>query len=156
MNPIQIKPIGIVRSTRKTPSDDQWNQETTVIELDSKVFTADALQGLSDFSHAEIVFYMNQVPSEKIEISARHPRNNPAWPKVGIFAQRGKNRPNQIGTTVCRIIRIEGLQLYLEGLDAIDLTPVIDIKPWMREFAPRGEVFQPSWVNELMKDYWRN
>jgi tRNA (Thr-GGU) A37 N-methylase len=57
--------------------------------------------------------------------------------------------------TVCRIKRIEDRCLWLEGLDAIDGTPVIDVKPWVAEFGPRGEVFQPPWMTELMKDYWR-
>jgi tRNA (Thr-GGU) A37 N-methylase len=83
-----------------------------------------------------------------------HPRNNGDWPKVGIFAQREKNRPNQIGTTICRIAKIEGRTLYVEGLDAVDGTPVLDIKLWVTEFGPRGSTFQPSWVTELMQSYW--
>jgi len=98
---------------------------------------------------------MDQVRPDKIETSARHPRNNPYWPKVGIFAQRGKNRPNQIGATICRLLKVEGRSLYLEGLDAVDATPVLDVKPWVAEFAPRGSTCQPSWITELMKGYWR-
>ncbi|MGZ3818801.1 MAG: TrmO family methyltransferase domain-containing protein, partial [Bdellovibrio sp.] len=105
--------------------------------------------------HVEIIFYMDQVDPNKIEKLARHPRNNTEWPKVGIFAQRGKNRPNQIGTTVCRILKVQGIRLYIEGLDAVDNSPVLDIKPWVTEFAPRGSVIQPEWITELMKQYWR-
>ena len=90
----------------------------------------------------------------KIETGARRPRNNPAWPLVGIFAQRGKNRPNRLGTTICRIDRVEGLLLHVTGLDAVDGTPVLDLKPWVREFGPRGEVRQPEWMTELMAAYW--
>ena len=90
----------------------------------------------------------------KIETAARHPRNNPDWPRVGILAQRAKNRPNQIGSTICRVLRVEGTRLFLEGLDAVDGSPVLDIKPWVREFAPRGELRQPMWVTELMRGYW--
>jgi tRNA (Thr-GGU) A37 N-methylase len=64
----------------------------------------------------ESVFMMNQVDPAKVETAARHPRNNKDWPKVGIFAQRGKNRPNQIGITVCQIKKVEGLKLHLIGL----------------------------------------
>ncbi|MGZ3711458.1 MAG: SAM-dependent methyltransferase [Bdellovibrionota bacterium] len=151
---IQLKPIGLVRSTRSVVSDDNWDTETVSIELDSLEFSAEALAGISDFSHVEILFYMDQVDAAKIERGARHPRNNPAWPLVGIFAQRGKNRPNQIGSTICRVARVEGLSLFLEGLDAVDGTPVLDIKPWASEFAPRGPVFQPVWISELMRGYW--
>jgi tRNA (Thr-GGU) A37 N-methylase len=73
---------------------------------------------------------------------------------VGIFAQRGKNRPNRIGVTVCRIVSVSGRRIEVEGLDAIDGTPVLDIKPVMAEFLPRGEIRQPDWSSELMKDYW--
>jgi tRNA-Thr(GGU) m(6)t(6)A37 methyltransferase TsaA len=151
---IPLTPIGQVRSTRSQPEDDNWDTEQAHIELDPARFTAEALAGLADFSHAEILFHMHQVSPEKIERTARHPRNNPNWPKAGIFAQRGKNRPNQIGTTICRILKVDGLQLHLEGLDAIDGTPVLDIKPWVSEFGPRGEVRQPSWITELMQGYW--
>ena len=84
----------------------------------------------------------------------RHPRNKKEWPKVGIFAQRGKNRPNTIGSTICRILKVEGLKVFVEGLDAIDGSPVFDIKPWVLEFAPRGQIFQPAWISELMLGYW--
>jgi tRNA (Thr-GGU) A37 N-methylase len=85
---------------------------------------------------------------------SRHPRGNKEWPEVGIFAQRAKDRPNRLGVTVCQILKVDGASLYLKGLDAIDGTPVVDIKPWMSEFGPRGEVHQPQWSSELMADYW--
>jgi len=154
MKTITMQSIGSVHSTRKTVEDDNWNAEKVYIELDAKQFSAEALAGLNDFSHVEILFHMNQIDPQKIEKSARHPRNNKEWPAVGIFAQRGKSRPNQIGLTACRILKIDGIKLYLEGLDAVDGSPVLDIKPWVREFAPRGEVFQPRWISELMTQYW--
>ena len=98
--------------------------------------------------------HLHLVPADKIETGARHPRNNLDWPAVGIFAQRGKNRPNRIGTTICRVLRVEGTRLHLEGLDAVDGTPVLDLKPWVRDFGPRGEVVQPAWMVELMSGYW--
>ncbi|MEO5626055.1 MAG: TrmO family methyltransferase [Dokdonella sp.] len=82
------------------------------------------------------------------------PRNNEAWPKVGIFAQRGKNRPNRIGVSTCRILRTDGLCVFVEGLDAVDGTPVLDIKPHMRAFDSRGDVREPDWVQAIMAEYW--
>ena len=155
MNSITLKPIGKVNSTRLKVEDDNWDKESVFIEINSSEFTIEALFGLETFSHVEVVFYMDQVDPQKIENNARHPRNNPEWPKVGIFSQRGKNRPNQIGLTICRVLKVDGTKLFLEGLDAINGTPVLDIKPWVKEFAPRGEVFQPNWISELMKGYWR-
>ncbi len=150
---MKFEPIAKVHSSRIKLIDDNWNQETVHIELDEK-YPEDALKGLEDFSHVEILFFMDQVDPKKIETSARHPRNNDAWPKIGIFAQRGKNRPNQIGLTVCKIIKIEGRKLFLRGLDAVDGTRVLDIKPWMKEFGPQGPTRQPPWATELMSRYW--
>jgi tRNA-Thr(GGU) m(6)t(6)A37 methyltransferase TsaA len=150
-----MTPIGAVKSTRKQVSDDNWDSEKSWVELDQSQFSSEALMGLSDFSHAEIFFYMDRVDPTRIERVARHPRNNPEWPKVGIFAQRGKKRPNQIGATVCRVLKVEGFALHVEGLDAVEGTPVLDIKPWVAEFAPRGTIFQPSWITELMRGYWK-
>jgi tRNA-Thr(GGU) m(6)t(6)A37 methyltransferase TsaA len=150
---ILMEPIGTVRSSRGDVRDDGWDQEQAHIELDAR-FGADALAGLDTFSHVEILFHMNRVEPAKIETGARHPRNNRDWPAVGIFAQRGKNRPNQIGTTVCRVLRVEGTRLYVEGLDAVDGTPVLDIKPWVRQFGPRGDEKQPAWMDALMGGYW--
>ncbi len=155
MNSITLIPIGTVRSTRSAAADGNWDTERAAIELDPAQFTPEALSGLQDFFHAEILFYMDKVNPAKVEKTARHPRNNASWPKAGIFAQRGKNRPNQTGATICRIVRVEGVKLFVEGLDAIDGTPVLDIKPWFTEFGPRGSVFQPQWVSELMRGYWR-
>ncbi len=149
-----MRAIGHVRSTRAQSRDDDWDAERAVVVLDESL-PESALRGLDAFSHVEVVYYFHQVPDDKIETGARRPRNNPAWPEVGIFAQRGKNRPNRIGVTVCRVERVAGRELHLLGLDAIDGTPVLDLKPWMREFGPRGDVEQPAWATELMAQYWR-
>jgi tRNA-Thr(GGU) m(6)t(6)A37 methyltransferase TsaA len=151
---VTVTPIGVVHSTRSGIEDDRWDAVVSSIELDASRFTVDALAGLEQFSHVEVLFLFDRVVESKIEAGARHPRNNAQWPRVGIFAQRGKNRPNRIGTTICRVDRIEGLRLHVTGLDAIDGTPVLDLKPWVREFGPRGEVRQPPWMTELMRAYW--
>jgi tRNA (adenine37-N6)-methyltransferase len=149
-----IEAIGHVRGGRVDPIDDDWGHNRSVIELDPVQFGADALSGLGAFSHAEIVFLFHKVTPEKIEKGARHPRGREDLPLTGIFAQRAKNRPNRLGVTVCRILSVEGTRLHVEGLDAIHGTPVIDIKPVMREFLPRGELRQPEWAAELMTAYW--
>lgn len=154
MNTIPMEPIGTVHSSRTAVEDDDWDRERAFIQLDETRFKPEALAGVELFSHVEVVFLMDRVDPAKIETGARFPRNNPAWPRMGIFAQRGKNRPNRIGATICRVIRVEGGNLHLAGLDAVDGTPVLDIKPWVREFGPRGTVVQPEWMTELMKEYW--
>ena len=151
---IRLKPIGLVHSPRKEALDDHWGKVISTIEVDPDQFTPESLLGLDAFSHIEVVYFFHGVPENKIETSARHPRNRSDWPKVGIFAQRGKNRPNRIGLSICRLLGVEGLTIKVEGLDAIEGTPVLDIKPHMKEFAPRGVVTQPSWSSELMADYY--
>ena len=116
-------------------------------------FDERSLKGLESFSHCIVVYVFDRAEWDDSSMS-RHPRGNPDWPEVGIFAQRAKDRPNRLGVTVCRILGVEGTSIRVEGLDAIDGTPVVDIKPWMSEFGTRGEVRQPRWATELMQDYW--
>ena len=151
---IVIRPIGVVHSQRQTLEDDHWGGVIAEIKLDGSQFSTDVLAGLDTFSHLEVVFAMHQVTAEEIEKRARHPRGRKDWPRVGIFAQRAKMRPNRIGVSYCRLLRVDGLNIAVQGLDAIDGTPVIDIKPYMVEFGPIGETFQPTWATELMKHYY--
>ena len=151
---IILQPIGHVRGGRADPIDDDWGTSRARLELDAARFEADALAGLDGFSHVEVVYLFDKVADDKIVAGARHPRGRKDWPLVGIFAQRGKARPNRLGVTVCRIIAVEGRGVEVEGLDAIDGTPILDIKPVLKGFLPRGEVVEPAWATELMKDYW--
>jgi tRNA-Thr(GGU) m(6)t(6)A37 methyltransferase TsaA len=147
-----IDPVGIIRCSRRDAVDDNWDAETAVVEL-LEPFGEQSLRGLEDFSHCIVVYVFDKASWDESRMS-RHPRGNTEWPEVGIFAQRAKDRPNRLGVTVCRVLGVEGSIIHLGGLDSIDGTPVIDIKPWMVEFGPRGEVVQPSWSSELMKEYW--
>jgi len=148
-----IEPVAFVRAERTTPEDDAWGDTISRIELAPGV-PEEALAGLDAFSHAELIYVFDRVTPDEIVPGARHPRGNPAWPKVGIYAQRGKNRPNRLGVSVARIVAVRGRELVVAELDAIDGTPIVDIKPVIREFLPRGEVRQPAWATALMTDYW--
>jgi len=150
---ITLEPVAFVRGGRAEATDDDWGKSRARIELASHI-PDEALAGLSDFSHAEMIFVFDKVTDAQIVTGARHPRGNKGWPLVGIFAQRGKNRPNRLGVTVCKVVSVEGRSLIVEGLDAIDGTPVVDIKPVLSGFLPRGEVREPAWAAEIMKDYW--
>jgi tRNA (Thr-GGU) A37 N-methylase len=155
MDLFELRALGHVRGGRDAPEDDDWEGVSAAIELDPNQFTAEALLGLDQFSHAEIVFVFNQVGPDDITYDARRPRGRTDWPKVGIFAQRGRNRPNRIGVSVCRIARVSGLTRRIQGLDAIDGTPVLDIKPVLSGFLPRGDVTEPDWARQIMERYWR-
>lgn len=148
-----IKPIAYVKNTRTQIQDDDWGAVISEIRLVEELKEA-ALLGVEEFSHLEIIFYFDKVADKHIQYEARHPRNNQDYPKIGIFAQRGKNRPNKIGLTIVELLERNGTTLLVKGLDAIDGTPIIDIKPIMREFLPRTTVKQPKWSTDLMKNYW--
>ena len=153
MTSFTLSPVAHVRSPRGEARDDDWGGVIAEIVLDPSM-PEEALDGIEDFSHAEIVFLFHQIDEDAVTRGARHPRNNHAWPAVGILAQRARRRPNRLGLTCARILERRGRVLRVEGLDAIDGTPVLDIKPVMRQFQPRGELRQPAWVDELMAKYW--
>ena len=148
----EISAVGTVRSSRIAPDDDSWDEEASHIEM-IEPFNEHSLMGLADFSHCIVVYVFDKAAWDESKMS-RHPRGNKDWPEVGIFAQRAKDRPNRLGVTVCRVLEVKDSTVRVAGLDAINGTPVVDIKPWMVEFGPRGEVSQPSWSKELMQGYW--
>jgi tRNA (adenine37-N6)-methyltransferase len=148
-----VSAIAHVKNSRREIKDDDWGNVISVIELDPSL-PEEALFEIESFSHAEIIYYFHLVEDARIETGSRHPRNNQDWPKVGILSQRGKNRPNRLGASIVKVLKREGRQLHVQGLDAIDGTPILDIKPVMREFLPREEVTQPEWATELMRNYW--
>ncbi len=148
-----IEPIAIVRNKRTEPEDDYWGDVISEIIINDKI-SEESLKGIEEFSHLEIIFYFHLADPAAISISASHPRNNKKLPKTGIFAQRKKARPNMLGTAIVKLIRSEKNILTVSGLDAINETPVIDIKPVMKEFLPDEKVTQPEWTKEIMKNYW--
>ncbi|HUL46778.1 MAG TPA: SAM-dependent methyltransferase [Steroidobacteraceae bacterium] len=154
MRTFSMHPIGFVRSSRNEPIDDDWGAVVSRVALDPEQFTSESLRGLEKFSHIDVVYVFDRVDQGSFEPGARRPRNNPDWPAVGVFAQRNKRRPNRIGVSTCQLTDVHGTELTVRGLDAIDRPPVLDIKPYMTEFAPRGAVRQPHWSHELMSTYW--
>ncbi len=150
---ITLEPIGHVRGGRVENEDDAWGAVEAAIEL-APHLPAEALQGLDAFSHALVVFHFDRIDPAKVASGARRPRGNPAWPEVGILAQRGSPRPNRLGATTVEVLGVEGRRLRVRGLDAIDGTPVLDIKPVMAGFEPRGAIREPDWAREIMAAYW--
>ncbi len=149
-----MEPLGTVVGGRRRPEDDHWGAVEATITLDPERVGPEATVGLDEFSHLEVVFVFHQVRADDVTWGTRHPRGRADWPAVGILAQRAKSRPNRIGVTVCELLAVDGLVLRVRGLDAVEGTPVLDVKPYMPAFGPRGEVRQPPWAEELMRDYW--
>jgi tRNA (adenine37-N6)-methyltransferase len=152
--PVTLQPIGVVRDGRTTSEDDYWGGFISTIELDTDRFGPDAFAALDTFSHVIVIFHFHLLDDAAEERGGRRPRGRADWPVVGIFAQRAKRRPNRIGVTTCRLVSVDGTRLTVEGLDAMAGTPVLDIKPYLVEFEPRGEVSQPAWSHELMVEYF--
>ena len=150
---IHLNPVAFVKNSRKEPSDDFWGTVVSEIELAQDIPT-EAFNNINDFSHLEIIYYFDQVRAEDRVFSGR-PRGNPAYPLVGIFAQRKKDRPNSIGLCTVELISDYERTITVKYLDAIDGTPILDIKPVFKEFQPKGEMKQPAWVADLMNDYWK-
>ncbi|WP_324605144.1 TrmO family methyltransferase [Streptomyces sp. NRRL S-87] len=102
----------------------------------------------------EVTFRFHLTDPTDLHPGARHPRDNPDWPKTGIFAHRNMRRLNWLGVSRCRLVQVDGLDLHIEDLDAVDGTPVLDVKPWFAEMGPRGELQQPAWVGEMLDGYF--
>jgi len=149
---INIIPIGSVKSAVTELVDENWGNVTSRINLFPEY--KGSLAGLEDFSHVIVITYLHQakyIPSKHLQ---RRPRGMESMPEVGIFSQRVKDRPNPIGVTAVEIISVGDDYIDVRGLDAIDATPVIDIKPYFPHYD-KIEVPQiPEWVDRLMKDYF--
>lgn len=151
---IVLRPIATVRCPRTDIIEDHWGSVVSTIVLDSEQFSTDALQGLDAFSHIEVVYHFHLVDPDKVHWGARQPRGRADFPVVGIMAQRAKARPNRLAVSRCALVGVSGLEIQVKGLDALDGTPVLDVKPYLAEFGPRGPVIQPEWSREVMKSYY--
>lgn len=148
-----VSPVGCVRDGRSDPANtDNWGEVVSTIVIDTR-FGDECLAGLEGFSHVEVLFLFHLATEREDYRGTRRPRGRDDLPPVGVFADRGPRRPNRIGVTTCEIVSASGRLLQVRGLDAVVGTPVIDIKPVMREFLP-GSVDQPAWASLLMRDYF--
>ena len=146
---INLKPIGYVVSPVEETVDEKWGGVVSKVLL-----LPEYAAGLDGFSHAMVVNYLNKAKYEPARHLKRRPRGLESMPLVGIFSQRAKDRPNPIGITAVRIIRAGTDHLEVQGLDAINGTPVLDIKPYYPLFDRIENPRTPEWVAELMKGYF--
>lgn len=148
-----VRPVAYIRNARSEPIDDDWDEVESSVELASDV-PSESLIGLAEYSHVEIVFLADWAEDVPPGPWRRRPRGNPDWPDVGVFAQRNKDRPNRILLTTIAIDSVGERSFKVHGLDGIDGTPVLDIKPVFRWSGPRGEVRAPAYTDELGEDYF--
>ena len=147
MKEITIKPIGYAKSKIKEQQFGGFKENITEIIL-NKDYT-EALEGLQDYSHIIVIYWMNE--AEGIVKLKHKPQGNPKVPELGIFATRCQWRPNCIGTSIVKLISIKNNILKVKGLDIIDNTPILDIKPYLPDYDnPEGEIKLPEWTKELI------
>jgi len=144
--------IGLGRSERDSSEDRGWGGVESVIELLPQF--AAGLEGLEAFSHALVVFYMHLDPDREPSALRRRPRGREDMPMLGVFAQRGRMRPNPVGVSAVAIARLEPGRLTVRGLDAVNGTPVLDIKPYVPVFDRVEGARTPEWIDRLMVGYF--
>ncbi len=152
MNPIPFIAIGRVSSPVTEKTDENWGGVVSRILLEPEF--SGGLLGLKDFSHAIVVTYLHESRYERERHLQRRPRGLAEMPKVGIFSQRAKDRPNPIGITAVKIMEVSESSLEVQGLDAVDGTPVLDIKPYVPQFDRIEKPVVPEWTDRLMKGYF--
>lgn len=151
MQNIVMQPIGRVCNNVKEKKDHSWGEELSTIVLEEAYRSG--LNGLLDFSHAIILTYLDKARYEPQKHLRRRPQNRADMPLTGIFAQRAKDRPNPIGLTAVEIVSADEQSLTVRGLDAVDGTPVLDIKPYYPVYD-RKDASVPEWVDRLMTHYF--
>lgn len=151
MNEIVMHPIGFVKNEVEEKKDVAWGSNVSVIELQENYYGG--LEGLEDFSHVIIFYYLDKAEYLKEKHLKRRPQNRDDMPLRGIFSQRGKDRPNKIGMTSVEIVSVTEKNLTVKGLDAIDGTAVLDIKPYYPVYDKK-DASVPEWVNRLMEHYF--
>ena len=147
-----VRAIAYIRNDRSEALDDNWDDVLSTVELATDV-PSEALRGLEEFSHVELIFFADWAEDVPPAPWHRRPRNNPNWPDVGVFAQRNKDRPNRLLLTTLPIEGLAERSFTVRGLDGIDGTPVLDIKPVFQWSTPRGTLSTPPWSDELGETY---
>lgn len=148
---IEMEAIGFVENDVKDKKDVSWGEDTSSIVLNEQYISG--LMGLDDFSHVIIIYHLDRAKYEKDKHLQRRPQNRDDMPLVGIFSQRGKDRPNRIGMTSVEIVSVSDDRLVVRGLDAVDGTPVLDIKPYYPVYDKK-DASVPDWVDRLMEHYF--
>lgn len=144
MDDITLKPIGVAKNNVKEPRFGSFADEVSEIIVNEEL--TDALNGIEDYTHVIIVYWMDKMTDTVI---THRPQGNPKVPIVGIFSCRCPQRPNKIANTTVRLLGREGNKIKVQGLDIIDGTPIIDIKPYWPQYDEVKDAKIPDWVYEL-------
>lgn len=149
----ELPQIGVVVGGHTVVQDDYHGDVRAIIRLNNE-YPLDSVQGLTEFSHVQVVWKMHLARPEDIELHARSPRGNSRWPETGTFVHRNHRRPDQVGISHPRLLGVEGRDVHVTDFDAVDGTPVLALAPWFPVMGPQGEVHVPAWVDEMTPRYW--
>ena len=153
MQAVELTPVGVVKSP-VTDASTINNWGNVISEIHMSEHLTSGLNGLDDWSHIIVIFLMHETAYNEAQHLVHRPRNRADMPELGIFAQRSRNHPNLIGITAVRLLGIENHIVRVRGLDAIDGTPVLDIKPYGPVYDGVNDPLVPSWFIRLMQGYF--
>ena len=143
---INLTPIGFVKNNITEPKKEDWQTVTSEIVINDDL--KEALSKIEKFSHIIVIYWMHKVPPSQRSVRKVHPKGNQNLPLVGVFASRSPARPNPIGITTIKLLERRDNVLKVIGIDAIDGTPVLDIKPYIPEHDSSAEVKTPDWITK--------
>ena len=149
---MQIEPVGVVRSPVKEALDEHWGD--VIAEIHVRPELAPGLKGIEQWSHVMVVYSMHEARFDPGRDLVYQPRGREDMPELGVFAQRERVRPNGIGVSAAEIVRVTEGVLTVRRLDAIDGTPVLDIKPWAEVYDNVSGALTPIWFLRLMQGYF--
>ncbi|MER5440798.1 SAM-dependent methyltransferase [Streptomyces sp. NPDC002790] len=153
MTTYQVETIAKVVGGHTHVQDDYQAGVQSVIRL-NETYPLETLQGIGEFSHLTVTWRFHLAQPEDVQLHARSPRGNAQWPQTGTFVHRNHRRPNQLAVSYPRLLGVEGRDLLVTDLDAVDGTPVLDLAPYFQEMGPRGPIRQPAWPGEMLTAYW--
>lgn len=165
--PVQVRPVGLVRNRSKDPSWGSglgaltWReraarmkeQRESVSEIVLDAVPEEILDGIEDFSHIVVIYWAHRVPPERSSTFRVHPIGNPEFPLVGVFATQSPVRPNPILVTPVRLLERNGNTLKVTGLDALDGSPVLDIKPYVPERGELRDAVVAPWMRRANDEF---
>jgi tRNA-Thr(GGU) m(6)t(6)A37 methyltransferase TsaA len=172
--PVVLTPIGFIRNSTTEPflvagSDGLKMQGESRHNLDrvrrsagsvSEIVIAGefagCLEGIEEYSHITVLYWAHKVSAEGRSLRCVHPMGRPDIPAVGIFSTCSPARPNPVLVTVVELLKRTGNVLEVAGIDAVDGSPVIDIKPYVREQFPKEGLRIPAWMAQLMEEVGRS
>jgi tRNA-Thr(GGU) m(6)t(6)A37 methyltransferase TsaA len=141
---LQLRPIGVVRNGVARPRPDGWEAVESRLVI-APQHTA-GLRGIEGFSHVIVLAWLHLALDAR-EAVAIHPGGDPRLPLTGVFALRVAGRPNPIGVSIVPLLRVEGSELLVRGLDAVDGTPLLDLKPYLPPYDSVPGALLPGWAS---------